>query len=79
VTSAHAEIRTLLEDARERTMALQARAAALAELVDRDARVSSSSQVEAHVERDALNGPPAAPEAPTGAPAAPEALNRAAE
>ena len=36
VTPEHAEIRTLLDDARERTMALQARAAALAELVDRD-------------------------------------------
>ncbi len=32
----HAEIRTLLDDARDRTLALQARAAALAELVARD-------------------------------------------
>jgi phage shock protein A len=38
-----AEIRTLLDDARERTMALQARAAALAELVDRDASLSTGS------------------------------------
>ena len=38
VTAEHAEIRTLLDDARERTMALQAHAAALAELVERDGR-----------------------------------------
>ncbi len=68
VTSAHAEIRTLLEDARERTMALQARAAALAELVDRDARPASTTHAEAHIERDALNGAPAAPEALTRPP-----------
>ncbi|HEV2737721.1 MAG TPA: hypothetical protein VGU66_03985 [Candidatus Elarobacter sp.] len=58
VSSAHAEIRTLLEDARERTLSLQARAAALAELVDRDARSSSTTHVEAHVEREALDRPP---------------------
>lgn len=46
VNTAHAEIRTLLDDARERTLSLQARAAALAELVDRDARA------------EALNRPP---------------------
>jgi len=69
VNSAHAEIRTLLEDARERTLALQARAAALAELVDRDARASSTAHAEAHVERDA----------PTALPAEHEALNRPPE
>ncbi len=37
VNAEHAEIRTLLDDARERTLSLQARAAALAELVERDA------------------------------------------
>ena len=58
VNSSHAEIRTLLEDARERTLALQARAAALAELVERDARSSSSAHAEARVERDALTRPP---------------------
>ncbi len=36
VNPEHAEIRTLLDDARDRTLALQARAAALAELVARD-------------------------------------------
>jgi hypothetical protein len=38
------EIRTLLDDARERTMALQARAAALTELVDRDANAIAHPQ-----------------------------------
>jgi len=52
VNAAHAEIRTLLEDARERTLSLQARAAALAELVDRDARSSTSAHAEAVVERE---------------------------
>ena len=57
VNTAHAEIRTLLEDARERTLALQARAAALAELVDRDARPSlPTAHAEAAVERESLNG-----------------------
>jgi phage shock protein A len=46
VNTAHAEIRTLLDDARERTVSLQARAAALAELVDRD------------VQHEALTRPP---------------------
>ncbi|HEY6235022.1 MAG TPA: hypothetical protein VIW69_07995 [Candidatus Elarobacter sp.] len=57
VSAAHAEIRTLLEDARERTLSLQARAAALAELVERDARSSSTMHVEAHVERETLDRP----------------------
>ncbi len=57
----HAEIRTLLDDARERTMALQARAAALAELVDRDAGRGpspSSASAQVVVEREALAKPP---------------------
>jgi phage shock protein A len=58
VNSAHAEIRTLLEDARERTLSLQARAAALAELVERDARPSLTAHVEATVEREALERAP---------------------
>jgi phage shock protein A len=53
LSSQHAEIRTLLEDARDRTLALQARAAALAELVNRDARSSSTAHAEAAVEREA--------------------------
>jgi phage shock protein A len=53
ISSQHAEIRTLLEDARERTLALQAHAAALAELVERDARSSSTAHAEATIERDA--------------------------
>lgn len=56
LTPEHVEIRTLLEDARERTLALQARAAALAELVARDANRPPSAQ--ATVERDALIRPP---------------------
>ncbi len=62
VTSAHAEIRTLLEDARERTLALQARAAALAELVERDARplpsASDAAPVALPPEHEALIRPP---------------------
>jgi phage shock protein A len=58
ITAEHAEIRTLLDDARERTMALQARAAALAELVDRDANRVAQPQppphVEAKIDREAL-------------------------
>ena len=57
LSAEHAEIRTLLDDARERTLSLQARAAALAELVDRDARAPSTTHVEAHVEREALDAP----------------------
>lgn len=56
LTPEHAEIRTLLDDARERTLALQARAAALAELVARDAR--PAPRAEASVDRDALTPPP---------------------
>ena len=59
VNSAHAEIRTLLEDARERTLALQAHAAALAELVERDARSSASAHAEATIEREAPTALPA--------------------
>jgi phage shock protein A len=55
ITAEHAEIRTLLDDARERTLSLQARAAALAELVARDAAPKPS--VTASVDRD----PPPAP------------------
>lgn len=58
LSAQHAEIRTLLDDARERTMALQARAAALAELVDRDARADAQPSVSATIERDALARPP---------------------
>ncbi|HEX3465571.1 MAG TPA: hypothetical protein VHS78_16095 [Candidatus Elarobacter sp.] len=61
VNNEHAEIRTLLDDARERTISLQARAAALAELVERDA--SSAAQpkptVKATVDREELAPPPA--------------------
>jgi phage shock protein A len=54
-----AEIRTLLEDARERTMALQARAAALAELVDRDAHPPPPKPtVQASLDREELAPPP---------------------
>ncbi|HEY0613698.1 MAG TPA: hypothetical protein VGC96_03615 [Candidatus Elarobacter sp.] len=54
IDSQHAEIRTLLDDARERTMALQARAAALAELVDRDrgAAPGPSTVVRATIDPD---------------------------
>ncbi|HTD33228.1 MAG TPA: hypothetical protein VK665_06190 [Candidatus Elarobacter sp.] len=63
ITAEHAEIRTLLDDARERTLSLQARAAALAELVERDASSAENAAappkptVQATVERDEL--PPA--------------------
>ena len=56
LTPEHAEIRTLLDDARERTLALQARAAALAELVARDA--NPPPRAEATIDRDALTPPP---------------------
>ena len=46
LSSQHAEIRTLLDDARERTLSLQAHAAALAELVERDARSDHRDRVE---------------------------------
>ena len=52
----HAEVRTLLDDARERTLSLQARAAALAELVTRDG--TSLPHVEATLDREALARPP---------------------
>lgn len=62
ISAQHAEIRTLLEDARDRTLALQARAAALAELVERDARPSPSPQAGVPPalpsEHEALNRPP---------------------
>jgi phage shock protein A len=62
LSSQHAEIRTLLDDARERTLSLQARAAALAELVERDARPLPGANDEAPVvlpaEHEALNRPP---------------------
>lgn len=57
VNTAHAEIRTLLEDARERTLSLQARAAALAELVDRDARPSPSVLAEGTADVEAIAPP----------------------
>jgi phage shock protein A len=62
VHAEHAQIRTLLDDARERTMALQARAAALAELVERDARPGSIAKpvVQATLDRTE----PAAPAEP---------------
>jgi phage shock protein A len=55
LTPEHAEIRTLLDDARERTMALQARAAAMEELVRRDAQ--PPPRVEAKIERDTFHPP----------------------
>ena len=59
ITAEHAEIRTLLEDARDRTMALQARAAALAELVERDANpVPPKPTVQASIDREELARPP---------------------
>jgi phage shock protein A len=64
VNAEHAEIRTLLEDARERTLSLQARAAALAELVALDAnagntpRAVTGAHVEASVDREMLAKPP---------------------
>ena len=58
VNAEHAEIRTLLDDARERTLALQARAAALAELVERDgARRIPHASAHVTVESEALNPP----------------------
>ena len=60
LTPEHAEIRTLLDDARERTMALQARAAALEELVARDAK-PPPPRVEAKIERDTFQPPDASP------------------
>ena len=64
VNAEHAEIRTLLDDARERTLSLQARAAALAELValesnaGRPADVERHAHVEATVDREMLAKPP---------------------
>ncbi|HEY0382675.1 MAG TPA: hypothetical protein VGC72_10780 [Candidatus Elarobacter sp.] len=59
LSSQHAEIRTLLEDARERTLSLQAHAAALAELVDRDARPAQpQAALDAPPEHEALIRPP---------------------
>jgi phage shock protein A len=53
ITAEHAEIRTLLDDARERTLSLQARAAALAELVAMDAAPPKPS-ITASVDREEL-------------------------
>jgi phage shock protein A len=61
VNTTHAEIRTLLDDARERTLSLQARAAALAELVERDANppaLNPKPTVKATIDRDELARPP---------------------
>jgi len=64
LTPEHAEIRTLLEDARERTLALQARAEALAELVARDAAGPPlrphvvDARTEPSADHDALARPP---------------------
>ncbi len=58
ITAEHAEIRTLLDDARERTLSLQARAAALAELVARDAASATKPSVTASIDRQALTPPP---------------------
>ncbi|MDB5073126.1 MAG: phage shock protein PspA [Candidatus Eremiobacteraeota bacterium] len=65
ISTEHAEIRTLLDDARERTLSLQARAAALAELVDLDANAEQRAlgagqhaHVEATVDREMLARPP---------------------
>jgi phage shock protein A len=61
VNTTHAEIRTLLDDARERTLSLQARAAALAELVERDANPPAQiakPTVKATLDRDELARPP---------------------
>ena len=52
ISAEHAEVRTLLEDARERTMALQAHAAALAELVAMDAASAKKPSVTASVDRE---------------------------
>ena len=58
LSSQHAEIRTLLDDARERTLSLQARAAALAELVERDARPPSETPAALPPGHEALLRPP---------------------
>lgn len=64
LSNEHAEIRTLLDDARERTLSLQARAAALAELVELDAKsergtsLPPSAHAEVTVERNMLARPP---------------------
>lgn len=55
LTPEQSEIRSLLDDARERTLGLQARAAALEALVARDA--APGPRAEARVERDALQPP----------------------
>lgn len=56
ITAEHAEIRTLLDDARERTLSLQARAAALAELVERDTAPPKPT-VKATLDREELAPP----------------------
>jgi phage shock protein A len=64
ISAASAEIRTLLDDARERTLSLQARAAALAELVALDRAPASvkpsagAAHVEPAAEPEALARPP---------------------
>jgi phage shock protein A len=61
LSAEHAEIRTLLDDARERTLSLQARAAALAELVERDAATAPAPAkpiVRATIDREELARPP---------------------
>jgi phage shock protein A len=55
LTPEQSEIRTLLDDARERTLSLQARAAALAELVARDA--NPPPRVEASIDRETFHPP----------------------
>jgi phage shock protein A len=62
---AQTEIRGLLEDARRRTLALQAWEAALGEMAGQAPR--PPRRVEARVERDALNPPAAALEPPSEA------------
>lgn len=59
LTGVQAEIRSLLADARERTLALQAWDAALGELVGREPR--PRRRIEARIERDTL-GPAPGPE-----------------
>ena len=56
LTPEQSEIRTLLDDARERTLSLQARAAALEELVTRDAK-SPPPHIESTIERDTFQPP----------------------
>jgi phage shock protein A len=66
ISTEHAEIRTLLDDARERTLSLQARAAALAELVALDSAAAGQraigaeqhAHVEVTVDREMLAKPP---------------------